>query len=73
MSRVEIAIIAVLVVLIFYLIFDIMAYKNVIKRQNDVLDNLVCKATGDLQLALRRENLKIDGIYIWVLLVLKLK
>lgn len=66
MSRVEIAIIAVLVVLIFYLIFDIMAYKNVIKRQKDVLDNFVCKATGDLQLALRRENLKIGGIYIGI-------
>lgn len=42
---------------------DIMVYKNVIKRQNDVLDNFIGKATKDLQLALRRENLKIGGLY----------
>lgn len=63
MERVYIAVIAVLVVIIIYLILDIIAYKSVIKRQKDVLDNFVCKATGDLQLSLRREKLKIGGIY----------
>lgn len=63
MERVYIAVIAVLAVIIIYLISDIIVYKSIIKRQKDVLGNFVCKATGDLQLSLRREKLKIGGIY----------
>lgn len=66
MSRVEIAIIAVLVVLIFYLISDIIAYKKVLKRCKGLLENFTWKAEKDIEKVLKIENLSIGGIYIGI-------